>query len=706
MPIVRRAALAALAVLLWTTSATLDADEGFWLFNAVPRTAIRDAYGFEVNDAWLERVRLASVRFGGASGSFVSPDGLVLTNHHVGLSTLQKLSTRDRDLVAAGFYARTRADEIKAPDLELNVLTSIEDVTARVTGAVEDRMSPAQAHEARRAAITGIEDESTRGTGLKSEVVTLYQGGLYHLYRYKRYTDVRVVFAPEFDIAFYGGDTDNFTYPRYCLDVMLFRVYEDDKPLRSDHYLRWSREGAREGDLVFTSGHPGATQRLNTVAHLEYLRDHGLPLTLTLIDKRHAALTAYGARGAEQRRQVKDELFGVENAIKSLGGQLAGLQTPALMDAKRNRERTLRDAVAADPEKREAFGGAWDAVAAARAELTSYAREHQLIENAYGLTTKLFHYARTIVRLAEESTKPDPKRLTEFTNARRPYLERQLFSPAPVYKEAETAKLASSLETMRDMLGSDHAVVRTVLAGQAPAERAASLVGGTTLDSVDARKALVAGGLEAVNASTDPLVVLARAIDAEARALRRRYEDDVVGVERAAYARIAQAVFATQGTAAYPDGTSSLRLSYGAVKGWQEQGSAVPPFTELRGLFEKQAAHGSREPYDVPARWDTRRDRLNLQTPFNFVTTNDIVGGNSGSPVISRKAEVVGVAFDGNIHSLPGYFVYDGATNRMVAVDARAILEALRKVYDAAPLADELVGATRSVPTAAAAGAH
>ena len=706
MPIVKRGGLMALAVLLGGTSLPVGADEGFWPFNAVPRTAIREAYGFDVSDEWLEHVQLASVRFGGASGSFVSPDGLVLTNHHVGLSTLQKLSTAERDLVANGFYARTRAEEIQAPDLELNVLTSIEDVTGRVNGAVEDRMSPGQAHDARKAAIAEIEAESTRDTGLKSDVVTLYQGGLYHLYRYKRYTDVRLVFAPEFDIAFFGGDPDNFTYPRYCLDVTLFRVYEDDKPVRTAHYLRWSGAGARDGDLVFTSGHPGATQRLNTVAHLEYLRDHGLPLTLDLLQKRHAALSAYASRGAEQRRQVKDELFGVENGLKSLGGQLAGLKTPALMDAKRNAERILRAAVASDDVRQRAFGGAWDAVASARSGLTSYAREYTLVESGYGLTTKLFHFARTIVRLAEESTKPDTKRLSEFTNARRPYLERQLFSSAPIYKEAEQAKLAASLTTMREMLGHAHPVVQQVLAGQTPAARAAALVEGTRLESAAARRALVAGGLDAVRASADPLIVLALAIDPEARALRRRYEDDVIGVERAAYAKIAQALFATQGTDAYPDGTSTLRLSYGAVKGWMEHGRTVPPFTEFRGLFERQAAHGSREPYDAPARWDARRAQVDPHTPFNFVTTNDIVGGNSGSPVINRKAEVVGVAFDGNLHSLPGYFVYDGSMNRTVVVDARAILAALRSVYDAAALADELAGASASVPTAATAGAH
>jgi hypothetical protein len=687
----RLAATLALAALVVGAAAT-RADEGFWPFNAIPRAAIKKAYGVEVTDAWLDHLQRSSVKFGGASGSFVSPDGLVMTNHHVGLGTLQKLSTPQRDLVRNGYYAKTRADELKAPDMELNVLAGIEDVTAKVNAAVKPGAAAAEAYAARRAAITTIEQESTKATGLKSEVVTLYQGALYHLYRYKRYTDVRLVFAPEFDIAFFGGDPDNFTYPRYCLDLTVFRVYENDQPAKVEHYLKWAPKGASEGEPVFTSGHPGTTQRLNTVAHLEYLRDTGLPTTLSLLERRRDVVVRYAGRGAEQARQVKDEIFGLENSLKSMRGQLGGLKDPAVMAKKATAEEALRKAVAGDPAKAKEFGDPWTAIAAARGTLPSYAMRYNLVEGGSGFTTRLFSLARTIVRLVAENAKPDAERLPEFTEARRASLDRQLYSPAPIYKEAEQAKLEDALGLLSSTLGADDPVVKAALAGKSPAERAAALVGGTTLGDPAARKALVAGGASAVEASTDPLIVLARAVDAEARQLRTRYEDGVTSVERDGYSRIARAIFATQGTSAYPDATSTLRLSYGAVKGYRDNGRDIAPFTNLAGLFERQAQHGSKPPYDAPAAWDAKKAGLDLSTPFNLVTTNDIVGGNSGSPVVNAKGEVVGLVFDGNIQSLPGYFIYDGSVNRTVAVDARAIVAALRHVYGAGSLADEMEG--------------
>lgn len=694
-----QAAIAIAAIVLG--AGALRADEGFWPFNAVPRAAVKQAYGFDVTDEWLRHLQLASVRFGGASGSFVSPDGLVMTNHHVGLGTLQKLSTPERDLVQRGFYARTRSEELKAPDMELNVLVGIEDVTARVNAAVTAGMPAADAFSARRAAITSIEQDSTKATSLKSEVVTLYQGALYHLYRYRRYTDVRLVFAPEFDIAFFGGDTDNFTYPRYCLDLTVFRVYENDQPARTEHYLRWAPAGAEDGELVFTSGHPGTTQRLNTVAHLEYLRDHGIPLSISLLERRRDVLVKYGARGPEQTRQVKDEMFGLENSLKSYRGQLGGLKDPGLMEKKQAAERALQQAVAADPAKKKEFGDPWAAIVRARGPVSSYLTRYTMVEGGAGFTSRLFSLARTIVRLGDESGKPDADRLPEFTDARRASLERQLYSPAPIYKAADEAKLADALTLLASTLGADDPVVRASLQGKTPGARAAELVSGTALADVAARKALVAGGATAVAASTDPMVVLARAVDPEARTLRTRYENEVLSVERDAYTQIARAIFATQGAGAYPDATSTLRLSYGTVKGYIDGGTPVAPFTDVAGLFARQAAHGSQPPYDAPERWDARKAALDLATPFNLVTTNDIVGGNSGSPVVNRKAEVVGLVFDGNIQSLPGYFIYDGSVNRTVAVDARAIAAALRKVYDAAPLADELQGVAVAAPATA-----
>jgi hypothetical protein len=692
MKVLRRLLFVAALTLIAAQPFGARADEGFWPFNAVPREAIKAAHGFEVTDAWLEHLQLSAVRFGGASGSFISADGLVLTNHHVGLSTIQKLSTPDRDLVKNGFYAPTLADELKAPDLELSVLASMEDVTTAVNAAVTPRMSAAEALVARRAAIANLEKTSLARTGLQSDVVTLYQGARYHLYRYKKYTDVRLVFAPEFGTAFYGGDTDNFTYPRYCLDVSMFRVYVDGKPAQVQHWLRWAPMGSKENDLVFSSGHPGATQRLNTVAHLQYLRDTGLPWSIKSLELRHAALKAYAATGAEQARQAGDEIFGIENSLKSMRGQLKGLQDASVMQGKQAAETRLRDTVAKNATLQADYATAWDAVAAARQSLARTYKEQAFIDGTSGLNTRLFSYARTIVRLAAERAKPDQDRLAEFTDARLPAVERSLNSPAPVYLPMEKTKLAGSLAFMATELGPTHPFVMQVLDGRTPERRAAALIEGTTLANVAARKALVAGGIEAVNASTDPMIVLARTIDAQARATRKQVEDQVTSVERASYAKIAQAVFAVDGPKAYPDATSTLRLAYGTVTGYKENGRTVAPYTQIKGLYDRGKEHKQQPPYRITESWMRAQPTINGDVPFNFVSTLDIVGGNSGSPVVNRDGQLVGLIFDGNIQSLPGYFVYDQPVNRAVAVDARAIIEALRKVYGTKRIVDEILG--------------
>jgi hypothetical protein len=671
------------------------ADEGMWTFNNVPRAEIKKKYGFDVTDAWLNKVRLASVRFNnGGSGSFVSPNGLVLTNYHIVEDIVGEVSTPEKDLAKEGFLAKTRAEEIKAPSLELNQLISIEDVTSRVNGAVKPNSTDAEAFAARRAEISAIEAESTKATGLRSDVVTLYQGGQYNLYRYKKYTDVRLVFVPEFQAAFFGGDPDNFNFPRFNIDMALVRVYENDQPVHPENYFKWSTTGAKEGSLVFVTGNPGSTSRIDTVAHLEELRDTSIPIVLRLLERREAVLKKYMSMGEEQTRQSQNELNSVQNALKVYRGQLKGLKDPALIARKTKEEQALRKAVAANPEWQKMYGGAWDAIAAAHKAYPSYIRERRIFDQGGGFNTILFGYARTLVRMAEESKKPNAERLPEYTDARRASLELALFSPAPIHEDFEKLKLADSLGFMVELLGADNPLVKGVLAGKTPEERADELISGTKLKDPEFRKELAKGGFEAIDASNDPMILVAREVDAKARELRKRYETEVAAVERANYAKIARALFETEGNKIYPDATFTLRLSYGAVEGYMENGKKVPPFTTLGGLYARSDAFKHEFPYNLPPRWIEKKSAINLNTPFNFVSTNDIIGGNSGSPTINQNGELVGLIFDGNIQSLVGDFMYDGSVNRAISVDSRGMLEVLKKVFDANDIVAELTTAS------------
>jgi hypothetical protein len=667
------------------------ADEGMWTFNNVPRADIKKKYGFEVTDEWLKKVQLASVRFNnGGSGSFVSPNGLVLTNYHIVEDIVNEVSTPEKDLAKEGFLAHTPAEEIKAPSLELNVLMSLEDVTTRVNGAVKSGMSDAEAFTARRSEIAAIEGDSTKTTGFRSDVVTLYQGGQYNLYRYKKYTDVRLVFVPEFQAAFFGGDPDNFNFPRFNIDMALVRVYENDQPVQPANYFKWSTTGAKEGSLVFVTGNPGSTSRLDTVAHLQQLRDTSIPIVLRLLERREAMIKKYMAQGDEQTRQAQNELNNIQNSLKVYRGQLQGLKDNALIGRKTKEEGALRKSIAASPDRQKMYGDAWDAIAKAHQGLPSYTRERRIFDQAGGFNSSLFGFARTLVRLAAENEKPNAERLPEYTDARRASLELALYSPAPIHEDFEKLKLADSLGFMVELLGADHPLVKQVLDGQTPEARANELIEGTKLNDPDFRKQLVAGGHQAIEASTDPMIVLARLVDPKAREMRKRYESEVTGVERSNYSKIARARFDTEGTKLYPDATFTLRLSYGAVKGYMENGKRIQPFTTLGGLYDRAAQFKSEFPYNLPPRWIEKKAALDLSTPFNFVSTNDIIGGNSGSPTINQKGELVGLIFDGNIQSLVGDFIYDESVNRAISVDSRAMLEVLRKVFGANDIAAEL----------------
>jgi hypothetical protein len=686
------AMLAFVGLLLLT--AIVNADEGMWLYSDPPRQLLKDRYGFEPNDAWLEHLRRASVRFNsGGSGSFVSENGLVITNHHIGADALQKFSDEKHNYLRDGFYARTPAQEKQCLDLELNVLMSIEDVTDRVNAAVRPDMTIEQAFLARRAAMAEIEKGSLDKTGLRSDVVTLYQGARYHLYRFKKYTDVRLVFAPEQQIPFFGGDPDNFEYPRYDLDICLFRAYEDGKPAKVQHYLRWSVAGAADNELVFVSGHPGRTSRLLTVAEIECLRDVYLPDILNWLKNLEVLYTGYSARSEENARRAKDDLYGVQNGRKLLDGEYAGILDPNMFMQKRAVEGHLRAAVAVRADLKD-VGDAWDQIAEAQKTIADGAVRYSLLEEAQGFNCELFHIARALLRAADELPKPNAERLREFGQAGLESLEFQLFSEKPIYDDFEQLKLADSLTWLATHLGYTDALVQKVLAGKSPRQRAAELVRGTKVKSVAVRKRLYEGGKTVVDAAADPMIELARGIDDDARAVRTIMETQSEAKQQA-HALIAKARFALEGTSNYPDATFTLRLAFGVVMGYQQDGQQIPFQTTLAGLYQRAAEHQYKPPFDLPTRWLKRKGRLELDTPFNFVSTADIIGGNSGSPVLNRNGEFVGIIFDGNIQSLVLDFYYTDRQARAVSVHSRAIIEALRKVYDARDIADELLGKKR-----------
>lgn len=671
----------AVSMLLCVPSLVLGA-EGMWTLDKLPQTALKDNYGFEPDAAWIDTAMKASVRLAsGCSGSFVSADGLVLTNNHCVVGCVQGLSSEQHDYLNQGFLAHQREAELQCPATELNRLEAIADVTERIRKATDGLQSQAY-REAKDAEKSRIESECGDDPRTRCDVVELYNGGRYHLYRYYRYQDVRLVFAPEYDIGFFGGDPDNFQFPRYNLDAAFLRAYENGKPARVAHWFPISTNGVEPGELTLVTGHPGRTSRLLTVAQLERLRDLDLFEQLQHMAELRGLLTRYRAEGPEQARQAQGDLTFLENSIKVYTGQFKALQSRPRMQSKRQAEAALQKA--ANVEERDA----WQIIADAQQTYAAMRAPYVLIERGDGFRSQYFQIARTLVRGAEERDKPNDERLREFQDAGLTSLQQKLFSPAPVYPAYEKVKLGWSLAKLREKLGPDDAFVKLVLGKDAPDALAARLVQGTALGDVAERKRLWEGGSAAIAASKDPFIELARAIDTPARAIRRKFEDEVKSVEEKQAEIIAAVRFRELGTGVYPDATFTLRLSYGDVRGWDEGERRIEPFTTIDGLYRRQTGA---PPFRISPRWAEREAQVDKSTPFNFVTTNDIIGGNSGSPVLNRDGRLIGLAFDGNIHSLGGSFWFDEAINRCIAVDSRAIVESLRQVYRAEALVKEIV---------------
>lgn len=677
------------SVLLFTAPLSY-ADEGMWTFDNPPLRQLQERYGFQPTQEWLGHLRLASVRFNdGGSGSFVSARGLVLTNHHVALGQLQKLSTPEMDYVKSGFHARSQEEELKCPDLELNVLVSMEEVTNRVQGAIKAGMTDQQALEARKAEMAKIEKESLDATGLRSDVVSLYHGGEYWLYRYKKYTDVRLVFAPEQQIAFFGGDPDNFTFPRYCLDMALFRIYENDEPVESRYFLRWNTQGATDGELVFVSGHPGSTDRLETLAQILMERDSYYPYALRTLRRRLEALRAYAKRSSEAERQAMPQIFSLENAIKAFTGEYNGLLDEGLIAKKKKDEEEFRRRISSNAAWKKQFGGAWEMVARTLEEQKKMEKPLRF-RSVRG--TRLARMAITLVQYVAEVKKPNAGRLDGFHESQLESLRFSLLSPAPIFPAMEEVLLENSLQESLEELGANDPFIKAALQGRPAAEVARTLIQGTRLADPTVRKELLEGGDAAVSASTDSLIVWARAIDPSLREIRKWGEDHVESILTRAGEKIGKARFAVYGKSVNPDANFTLRLSFGAVKGYPMNGTIAPPYTTLYGLYDRAQSFQLKPPFHLPDRFVRGEDRLNLATSVNFVSTADIIGGNSGSPVVNRNGELVGVIFDGNIESLVGRFVYNEENNRAIAVHTAFMAEALRKLYDVKELLEELLG--------------
>ncbi|HYH00896.1 MAG TPA: S46 family peptidase [Terriglobales bacterium] len=701
-----------LCVLVAALATLATADDGVWPFNAIPKDKIKARYGFEPSDEWLDHVRTATVRFSGATGSFVSPDGLVMTNHHVASSCIHDVSTDSRDYMKAGFYASTRAEEVKCPKMSVRVLQSIEDITPKVKAAITPEMPQANVARAEEKAAATLAKECQSTSQLSCDALPFYSGAKYFLYKYKTYDDVRLVFAPETAIAFFGGDPDNFEYPRYAFDVTFLRVYEAEKPLRSESYFKWSKAGAKDGQLVFVPGHPGSSARLDTVARLEFMRDFEYPLQLDRQKRFVENTIKRSASSEETRRKLEESLFASQNTLKATKGFYSGLLDKELMTAKAEQENRLRQAVLSDPKLKTQFGDPWKDIAdhyKAMREGNLYLHRQFFPDPLPAATERrgpgsiagvlpgmLPALARYLVLAPIVKAQPESERDPGMSDES---IRKHLFSTVRDTKKSDVEMLTASLAQMAKSL-KDAPIVARMLNGRSPEQAAREWIENTQVGNAEFRKQLYEGGKDAVEKSTDPLIVAMRLQVEEALRVKKEWTMKVAplaGPAQAARTKIALARFAVEGLKSCPDANLTLRLSYGAVKGYLEdgrgtapKGTKLAPFTTIAQAYEIAAKHGNKNNYVLPDSWLKAKNKVNPKVPFNLISTNDIMPGNSGSPLINQNAEIVGLIFDGNIQGLPGRFQFVERYNRAVSVDSRAITEALRNIYGATALAEEL----------------
>tara|TARA_A100001015_G_scaffold321302_1_gene451332 strand:- start:2235 stop:4253 length:2019 start_codon:yes stop_codon:yes gene_type:complete len=664
-----------------------------WTLDNLPKSQFKSRYAFEATSDWTKHVQLSSVRLAnGCSGSFISKDGLVMTNHHCARGCIQNLSDKKNDAVSNGFFAKKRSQEKTCPAFEINRLVNVSDVTDEMLKATKGKTDKSYS-DAKKEKMAELEKVcATDAKTFRCDTVSLYNGGQYKMYKYRRYSDVRLVFAPEDKIASFGGDPDNFNFPRYSLDMTLLRVYENDKPLDNKNWFSWAEKGVQKGDMTFITGHPGRTSRLEPISVIEYTRDTQLVKSLIRLSEMRGLLDQFAKKDKESARISKSYLKGVENGFKALSGRLKALQDKKFFASLKKKETDLRYRVNSNRWYKKKYGDAWDKIA--QALKTQKDLSDELTHIAYSnYGSRLFGLARSLVRYADEAGKPNGKRLREYTESKIPRLKQQLFSPAPIYKSLETTMMEFNLTKLREHLSPDHSFTKLILGKKSPNELASEMVRGSKLKDIKYRKKLFEGGKKAIMASKDPMIRLALKLDKEARRVRKIDEDEISPILSKNKEKIAQALFKIYGTDNYPDATFSLRLSYGKVKGFPEKGKFIEPTTQVAGVYVRQTG---REPFKLPKKWITAEKKLRPKTSFNFTSTNDIIGGNSGSPVINRKAEIVGLVFDGNIHSLGGAYGFDETQNRAISVHSDLILESLEKVYGAGVLVKEIKNSRQS----------